>query len=175
MKPGLAEPRAAASPMAPSTSVVSGLGALASGLLFGIGLGISGMTRPAKVIGFLDVFGRWDPSLAFVMAGALAVHILLLRRVERRSRPLLDVTFHRPSAKHVDRKLVIGATIFGVGWGLAGYCPGPAIAALGSGAPVALVFVAAMALGMVLEHLGRNAARRTPAEAAAVKGAMSSD
>jgi uncharacterized protein len=129
------------------------LSALASGAVFGAGLGLSGMTRPAKVIAFLDVFGSWDPSLMFVMIGAIAVHFGLMRFIRRRERPLLDVRFHPPAASGIDRKLVAGAALFGVGWGLGGFCPGPAIVALGSGAAPAFVFVGAMALGMVLRHV----------------------
>jgi uncharacterized membrane protein YedE/YeeE len=106
------------------------------------------MTQPAKVLAFLDVSGSWDPSLVFVMAGAIAVHFALSRWIRRRERPLLDVRFHLPTATGLDAKLVTGSALFGVGWGLGGFCPGPAIVALGSGAMVAIVFVAAMALGM---------------------------
>jgi uncharacterized membrane protein YedE/YeeE len=130
----------------------SHLTALLAGIVFGVGLGISGMTQPPKVIGFLDLFGSWDPSLLFVMVGAILVHFVLGRVARSRPRPWLDARFHLPPQGPVDRKLVSGAAIFGIGWGLAGYCPGPAIVALGSGAQPALVFVAAMALGMVIQH-----------------------
>ena len=129
--------------------------ALFAGVVFGVGLGLSGMTQPAKVIGFLDVFGAWDPSLVFVMGGAFVVHFVLSRWIRQRERPLLDVRFHLPPQARIDAKLVLGAAIFGVGWGLAGYCPGPAIVSLGSGALAPVIFVAAMALGMAIHHFTR--------------------
>ncbi|HVY47889.1 MAG TPA: YeeE/YedE family protein [Minicystis sp.] len=125
------------------------LAAFAAGLLFAIGLGVSGMTEPAKVLGFLDVGGAWDPSLACVMAGALAVSVVAFPRIFRRARPVLDARFHLPSATRVDARLVVGALVFGVGWGLMGFCPGPAIVDAAASA-TALGFVAAMAAGMVL-------------------------
>jgi uncharacterized protein len=120
----------------------------AAGGLFGMGLAISGMTDPARVIGFLNVFGAWDPALLFVMAGAVGVYgtgMLILRRVKNQNPQL-------PSARSspIDRQLVIGATIFGVGWGLGGFCPGPALANLGALRVEALLFVPAMAIGMFL-------------------------
>jgi len=126
--------------------------ALAAGALFGIGLALSGMTQPEKVIGFLDVGGTWDPSLAFVMAGALLVHTLLARRILRRTRPMLDDAFHLPKTGALDAKLVAGAGIFGIGWGLGGFCPGPAIVSAGCGTLTPLVFVGAMAIGMTIHH-----------------------
>ena len=121
---------------------------LIAGALFGIGLAISGMTDPTRVIGFLDVFGNWDPALLFVMAGAVAVYgigMLALRSVG-------SATLHLPSrgSLPIDRQLVIGAAIFGVGWGLGGFCPGPALANLGALRIEALVFVPMMAIGMLL-------------------------
>jgi hypothetical protein len=121
--------------------------ALLGGLLFGAGLAVSHMVEPTKVLAFLDVAGRWDPSLAFVMFSAVAVTFVAYRLVARRPTPLLDSKFFLPTRTHVDRPLVVGAAIFGVGWGLAGYCPGPAIAALGLGTWEAPVFVAALAAG----------------------------
>lgn len=118
------------------------------GLLFALGLGVSGMTRPQKVLAFLDVGGDWDPSLAAVMAGAVAVHAVLLRVILRRRRPLLASQFVLPARRDLDAALLGGAAIFGVGWGLAGLCPGPAITALASGRPLAVAFVAAMLVGM---------------------------
>jgi uncharacterized membrane protein YedE/YeeE len=123
--------------------------AFGAGLLFGIGLIVGGMTRPAKVIGFLDVTGDWDPSLAFVMGGALAVHLALYRLIRRRPSPLLDARFHVPTRRDVDVRLVAGAALFGAGWGLAGFCPGPALVSAASG-PEAALFVAAMLVGMYL-------------------------
>jgi uncharacterized protein len=133
--------------------VRSAIAAGVSGLLFGTGLGVSGMTKPAKVIGFLDLFGAWDPSLMFVMAGALAVHVVLGRVIRRRERPLLDTKFHDPEAKVVDTKLVVGATLFGMGWGIAGFCPGPALVTSASGASAAIVFVITMGVGMAVHHV----------------------
>ena len=119
-----------------------------AGGLFGTGLAVSGMTDPARVIGFLDVFGAWDPALLFVMAGAVGVYglgMLILCRVKNRNLKLPS-----PTSSPIDRPLVIGAAIFGVGWGLGGFCPGPALANLGALRIEALLFVATMAIGMVL-------------------------
>lgn len=124
-----------------------------AGGLFGAGLVVSGMTRPAKVIGFLDVGRNWDPSLALVMVGAIAVHMVLLRVILRRKAPLYDLRFHLPTRRDIDWRLVLGAAIFGAGWGLGGYCPGPGLVSLGAGLLPALVFIAAMALGMRLAEL----------------------
>jgi uncharacterized membrane protein YedE/YeeE len=122
---------------------------LALGLLFGAGLVVSGMANPAKVLNFLDLFGTWDPTLAFVMGGAVVVAFLGYRLVLRRDRPILGDKFHLPTRKDIDGKLVTGAGLFGIGWGLGGFCPGPAIAAIGLGATGTLAFVPAMLLGMV--------------------------
>lgn len=124
-----------------------GVVAFASGLLFALGLGIGGMTKPEKVIGFLDVAGDWDPSLAFVMGGAVVVYWIVARLALARPRPLFDERFHVPTRRDVDRRLLVGAAIFGVGWGLAGYCPGPALVSLASGRASVAVFVTAMLLG----------------------------
>lgn len=121
---------------------------LAAGLLFGLGLVISGMSNPAKILNFLDVFGSWDPSLAFVMAGAVAVTFIGYRFVLARKQPLYDVSFHVPTAKDIDPPLIAGASIFGLGWGLSGFCPGPALTVLPLLADGALVFVLAMIIGM---------------------------
>jgi uncharacterized membrane protein YedE/YeeE len=128
------------------------LSSLGAGLLFGLGLGFSGMTLPSKVIGFLDVTGAWDASLAFVMMGALAVHFVLFRLVKRRASPLFDAKFHLPTRSDIDPKLVLGAALFGVGWGLGGYCPGPGLVSAASGSPPALLFVLTMAVGMLAQH-----------------------
>jgi uncharacterized membrane protein YedE/YeeE len=127
--------------------------ALAAGLLFGLGLAISRMIDPAKVLGFLDVAGDWDPSLAFVMAGAVAVAAVGFRLGTRRARPLLDTDFHAPTRAAVDRPLVIGAALFGIGWGLVGYCPGPALAGLMLGRIETWIFVGAMILGVAVHRL----------------------
>ena len=132
--------------------VLSALSAIFAGILFGAGLIIGGMTDPGNVIGFLDFTGEWRPALAFVMAGGVAVHFLLLRFVLRRPTPLLAPAFNLPTSTDLDRKLLIGAAIFGVGWGLAGFCPGPGLVAGGTGSQSALVFVGAMVVGMLLEH-----------------------
>lgn len=123
---------------------------LLSGLVFGLGLIVSGMANPAKVLGFLDLAGVWDPSLAFVMAGAIAVAAVAFALARRRSHSLLGAPMQLPSARRIDRRLVIGSLLFGVGWGVAGFCPGPALVGLGMGADKALVFVAAMLAGMGL-------------------------
>lgn len=135
--------------------------ALVTGLVFGIGLILSGMTDPAKVIGFLDLAGRWNPSLAFVMGGAILVGLFGFRLASQRNRSLLGDAMRLPTARHIDRRLVLGSLAFGVGWGLAGYCPGPALASLASGGAKPLVFAAAMVVGMVIfELLERLPARR---------------
>ena len=121
------------------------------GILFSIGLGISGMTQPQKVIGFLDVFGEWDLSLVFVMFGAVLSYLILQLWIQRNfSIPVLGGSFQITTRKDLDRSLIIGALLFGSGWGLGGYCPGPAITSLGSGSLNALLFVVAMGLGMLV-------------------------
>jgi uncharacterized membrane protein YedE/YeeE len=136
------------------------LAALAAGLLFGLGLTVSQMANPAKVLGFLDLAGDWDPSLAFVLAGAVATATIGFRLVQRAAGPLLAPTFRLPSATRIDRPLLLGAAIFGLGWGLIGFCPGPALAALGlDGLPVP-IFILAMLAGMLLHRLRPSG--RTP-------------
>jgi uncharacterized membrane protein YedE/YeeE len=124
------------------------LTALLAGLLFGSGLVLSGMTNPAKVLAFLDLAGRWDPSLAFVMVGAILVAALGQRAAADRGRPLSGARLHLPGATGIDRRLLLGSLAFGAGWGLVGYCPGPAIAALAVGGRPTLTFVGAMVAGM---------------------------
>ena len=121
-----------------------------SGLVFGLGLVISGMANPAKVLNFLDLAGSWDPSLAFVMAGAAATAFVGYRLVWRRSAPVLDTSFDVPSSTRIDRPLVLGAALFGIGWGIGGFCPGPAWTALPLLAPGTLVFLPAMLAGLWL-------------------------
>ncbi|MBO6727105.1 MAG: YeeE/YedE family protein [Rhizobiaceae bacterium] len=121
---------------------------LALGLLFGAGLVISGMADPAKVLNFLDLFGTWDPSLAFVMGGAVLVAFVGYLVVLRRKEPVLGATFHLPTSNDIDNRVIVGPAIFGIGWGLGGFCPGPALAALGFGATGTLAFLPAMMLGM---------------------------
>jgi len=138
-----------------------------AGLVLGIGLLVSGMANPAKVLGFLDLFGRWDPSLALVMGGAVAVAALGFLVAGRRTRSLLGAEMKLPAAGRIDRRLVLGSLVFGVGWGIAGFCPGPGLVAVGLGEPKALAFVLAMGLGMAgfegLEWLRRRGAATTQA------------
>lgn len=129
------------------------LSAFLIGLLFGLGLIVSGMSDPFKVIGFLDIAGPWDPSLALVMAGAVIVSLVAFRIAGRRSAAMLGGAMRLPAAGGVDRRLVLGSLVFGIGWGLAGFCPGPALVAFGAGYSKAAVFVAAMLVGMLLHEL----------------------
>jgi uncharacterized protein len=121
-----------------------------SGVVFALGLGISGMTRPIKVIGFLDFFGNWDASLAFVMLGAIGVYFVAYRLSRTMRSPILAATFSIPTRSGVDARLLGGAALFGAGWGLAGFCPGPAITSLASGSAPVVAFVASMAAGIYL-------------------------
>ena len=124
--------------------------ALVSGALFGVGLSMSGMVNADRVLGFLDVFGSWDPTLMFVLGGAVMTTLALFPLIRRAGKPVLDACFHLPASTQVDRRLVFGSAIFGIGWGLAGYCPGPALAGLGVLSTEALIFVPAMLAGMLL-------------------------
>ena len=133
------------------------IAALLSGALFGLGLAMSGMTDPRIVLGFLDVFGDFDPTLAFVLGGAVTTTGLLFRLVLRRGSPVLADTFQLSNLKHVDRRLLGGAALFGIGWGIAGYCPGPALAGLGIGSIEALWFIPAMLAGILLHRLVNRA------------------
>ena len=126
------------------------LAALASGLIFGFGLSLSGMLDPARVRGFLDVTGTWDPSLAFVLGGALFVATIGYRLALWLRRPLLDDRLHLPTKTKIDRPLILGSAIFGIGWGIAGLCPGPAVASLSLGLAPTILFVIAMLIGMVI-------------------------
>ena len=123
---------------------------LIAGLLFGFGLILSGMTNPAKVLGFLDISGRWDPSLMLVMLGALAVSFFAFRYAKKREKSLLNQAINLPVTKQIDRRLIIGSLLFGAGWGLAGYCPGPALTSLLSGNLAPVIFVLAMMAGMAV-------------------------
>ena len=125
------------------------LTALLAGLVFGLGLIVSGMANPAKVLGFLDLAGPWDPSLALVMGGAVGVGLVAFFVAGRRRRSWLGAEMRLPSAHQIDRRLIGGGLLFGIGWGVAGFCPGPALVALGMGEKQALVFVAAMLVGMM--------------------------
>ena len=133
---------------------------LLAGLVFGLGLIVSGMANPAKVLGFLDLTGNWDPSLALVMAGAISISFFAFLVAQKRSRSLIGADMRLPGGRHIDRRLVVGGLLFGVGWGIAGFCPGPGLVALGMGEVKALVFVASMLTGMItFEILDR---RRPP-------------
>jgi uncharacterized membrane protein YedE/YeeE len=127
--------------------------ALISGILFGIGLALSQMTNPAKVLNFLDIAGNWDPSLIFVMAGALAVTTLSFRKILKRPTPLFDKEFYLSSKSAIDKPLLIGAGLFGIGWGISGYCPGPSIAGLGMGNFEAVVMIFSIYLGFIAHRL----------------------
>ena len=136
------------------------LSAFAAGLVFGIGLILAGMTDPAKVQGFLDIFGTWDPSLALVMGGAIAVGFFAFALARKRTTNLLGGALHLPTSKDVDKRLVIGGLTFGAGWGLAGFCPGPGIVSMASGEMKAAVFVAAMVVGMVIFEIAERTGLR---------------
>jgi uncharacterized membrane protein YedE/YeeE len=133
-----------------------------AGLVFGVGLILSGMANPAKVLGFLDLAGAWDPSLAIVMAGAIAVGVITFTLARGRTASLLGAPMNLPSAREIDRRLVVGSVVFGIGWGIAGFCPGPALVALGMGVGKAVVFVAAMLVGMGLFEWLEFRRRRLP-------------
>ena len=139
--------------------------ALLAGLVFGLGLIVSGMTDPSKVTGFLDLAGAWDPSLALVMGGAIGVGLISFRLARTRSEAMLGGAIQLPTARDIDRRLVLGGLAFGVGWGLAGYCPGPALASIATGGSKPLIFTLAMLVGMgifeVLERSAQFTAQRT--------------
>lgn len=124
-----------------------------AGGLFAVGLGLAGMTQPTKVVGFLDFLGDWDPSLAFVMVGGILTHMLLYRFIVKRPSPVLAGTFQIPTRRDITPRLVAGSALFGIGWALAGYCPGPGFVSAGSGGSNALLFLGAMVGGMVLFKL----------------------
>lgn len=130
----------------------SALAGFGSGALFGLGLIVAGMTKPEKVIGFLDFTGSWDPSLMFVMGGAVMVHFILFRVVRRLPTPVFDTKFHIPTRRDLDARLLIGAALFGIGWGLGGFCPGPGLVSLASGSLAPIVFVLAMTAGMLVQR-----------------------
>ena len=123
---------------------------LLSGFIFGIGLTISSMTNPAKVIGFLDITGNWDRSLMFVMIGAIAISSPIFYLLRNKTKPLFSSKFENPSIKNLDKKLILGALLFGIGWGMVGFCPGPAIASLALLNPFSIIFVIAMASGFYI-------------------------
>jgi len=131
--------------------------ALLAGLIFGIGLIVGGMTNPAKVLAFLDITGDWDPSLAFVMMGAIAIGFFAFKSASKQSQSLLGLPMRLPDTRLIDLKLVIGAGLFGLGWGLAGFCPGPAVASVLIGGSAVWIFVASMLAGMLLFTLATRA------------------
>jgi uncharacterized membrane protein YedE/YeeE len=120
------------------------------GLIFALGLGLAGMTQPQKVIGFLNIFSQWDPSLLFVMGGALVTHSILYRLIRRRTSPLFASQWHVPTKTDLTPQLMVGAALFGLGWGLGGYCPAPAITSLASGSLKPFAFVGTMLIGMLM-------------------------
>ncbi len=136
------------------------LASLLAGLLFGLGLIVSHMIDPAKVLAFLDLAGNWDPSLAFVMIGAIPVAAVGFRATRGQRAPLFDTRFHGPARTRIDRPLVAGAALFGIGWGLVGFCPGPAVTSLALGRWQSFVFVAAMLIGMAAHRLADRAGGR---------------
>lgn len=129
------------------------ISAMVAGLLFGLGLILSGMTNPRKVIGFLDVAGNWDPSLMLVMAGAIGVSFFAFKHAKKRTHSYLDETIQLPTSQHLDSSLIIGAVLFGTGWGLLGLCPGPAVAVLTLGGYKIILFILAMLTGMEIHRL----------------------
>ncbi len=145
--------------------------AFVAGLVFGVGLILAGMANPAKVLGFLDIAGKWDPSLALVMAGAIAVGLVAFALARRRTLSALGLPMQLPSSRALDVRLVAGSLVFGIGWGLAGFCPGPAIVALGAGYAKAAVFVAAMLIGMGAFELIERSRLRAGAATPGVTGA----
>ncbi len=137
------------------------LAAAVAGLLFGLGLAVSQMVDPAKIIGFLDVAGDWDPSVAFVMGGALVVSFVAFRQIQGRGRPILAPNFVKSGVGAIDRRLVGGSVVFGVGWGLVGFCPGPAISSLAYGRTESLIFVVAMVVGALVYRITPSPAAPT--------------
>lgn len=141
----------------------------AAGLIFAIGLGVAGMTQPAKVVNFLDLTGSWDPSLAFVMLGAIAVHFVAYRMVPRMGSPLFSERFGIPTRRDIDPRLVGGAALFGMGWGLGGFCPGPALVSVTGGMSMAILFVGAMLVGMAAFEIVNRQLQRQSAGSHAAK------
>ncbi len=139
------------------------ISSLIIGLIFALGLGISGMTNPERIIGFLDIFGDWNPSLVFVMIGALAVHAPLYRMIRKTQSPVFAKKFQVPSRSDISFQLILGSILFGLGWGLVGYCPAPAITAIASLSPEPILFVGAMIMGMLIyRSIERAIEKRRP-------------
>lgn len=136
-----------------TSHLASNLASLASGLIFGLGLLLSGMANPDKVIGFLDLAGQWDPSLAFVMAGAILVGLFAFTVSKKRTKSFLGQPMRMPTATDIDKKLIVGGVLFGLGWGLGGFCPGPALVAITTADPKVLIFVGSMLAGMLLVEI----------------------
>ena len=134
----------------------NGIIAFATGFLFAAGLAIGGMTQPAKVVAFLDFFGNWDPSLAFVMGGAIAVYLPIYKLATKRNTPMFAARFLIPTRRDLDKRLLVGSGLFGIGWGLGGFCPGPGLTSVGSLMPAALIFTAAMFGGFLIHRLWDN-------------------
>lgn len=135
-----------------SNATLRNLAALGSGMVFGLGLSLAQMTNPDKVLNFLDISGAWDPSMLLVLGGAVVLSALTFRLVLKRRVPLWDSLFHMPLPRAIDQPLIVGSTLFGIGWGLSGYCPGPAIASLGFGNPEALWVVPSIIAGAALQR-----------------------
>lgn len=141
------------------------LASVFAGLLFGLGLIVSGMANPEKVLGFLDITGRWDPSLAFVMGGAILVGLVAFALARKRTLSFLGFNMKLPTNTRIEKRLVIGSMMFGIGWGIAGFCPGPGLVALGAGELKAVVFVGSMVAGMLLfEAIERRSSASAPPE-----------
>jgi hypothetical protein len=146
--------------------MVRQLTAFFTGLVFGIGLIIAEMTNPAKILNFLDLAGSWDPSLAFVMGGAVVVTFVGYRMLKGRDRPILDTRFHWPGLRNIDARLVGGSAVFGIGWGMVGLCPGPALTMTGLGGTGLIIFLVAMTVGMIGVNIADRATGRRPAAGA---------
>jgi uncharacterized membrane protein YedE/YeeE len=131
--------------------------ALLSGIVFGLGLILAGMSNPRKVLSFLDITGLWDPSLIFVMAGAIGVGIIAFTIAKKRTKAFLGDVMHMPTKQDIDRKVIVGGLVFGIGWGIAGICPGPALVLLGAGSKQGVIFLIAMLIGIVLYSVISNA------------------
>jgi len=156
-------------------AIIRSIVAFAVGVLFAVGLGVSGMTHPSKVLAFLDVTGNWDPSLAFVMAGGVLVNFTVFRRALRRGAPIVARSFAMPTKTEVNAPLIAGAAIFGIGWGIGGFCPGPAIVSLAGRSTPVVGFVAAMLGAMLATDLAARYGRRRPSLPAVARPEYPSD